>query len=310
MSKMMFLFPSHNVAYYQMGMTLYDNYIEVKDLFSVANHEYSCQFEDIIFIAKNYDQCGFELKIPAVFLTSVAFHCVLKNTFQIEPDYYFGNGVGKLAAMVCAKAIQFEDAIHYLHLVTNYLAKNAIKDETEITDAQRKYFVELFEFVPVQSEEAKKKLIQNTDDIAWNAIDFFVDVGPSREFEEIGKRNKPQARILYLDLEGDGYFPLSIFQSRKLQNYNYLLDKMLGVAVSGQNKNYDENSYKNDVLKPYECLKNLCEKYHGTQNTPSNDDIKQALGYLILIMENKGMDRVEIADRLNRLESETLICLE
>jgi len=310
MSKMMFLFPSHNVAYYQMGMTLYDNYNEVKDLFYVANLEYSCEFEDIIFIAKNYDQCGFDLELPAVFLTSVAFHCVLKNTFQIDPDYYFGNGVGKLAALVCAKVIEFKDAIHYLHLVTNYLSKNAINDETQITEAQRKYFVELFEFVPIQREEARRKLIQQSDDIPWGEIGFFVDVGPSCEFEEIVKRNKPQARILYLDLEGDGYFPLSIFQSRKLQNYNYLLDKMLGVAVSGQNKNYDENSYKNDVLKPYESLKALCEKYHGTQDTPSNDDIKQALEYLTLIMKNKGMDSMEIADRLNRLESETLISLQ
>ena len=310
MNKIMFLFPSHNVAYDQMGMALYDNYSEVKDLFLAANQEYSCKFEDIIFFTENCDQSMLELKIPAVFLTSVAFHRVLENVFQIEPDYYFGNGVGKLAALVCAKVIEFEDAIHYLHLVTNYIAKQGIKDETQITDAQRKYFVELFEFVPVRTEEAKKKVIQQLEDIAWDDIDFFVDVGPSRECGGMVKKSKPQARILYLDLEGDAYFPLSIFQARKLQNYNFLLDKMLGAAVSGKNKNYDEQSYKNGVLKPYESLKALCEKYHGTQTAPSKDEIKQAAGYLTSIMENKGMDPVEIAERLNRLESETLICLQ
>lgn len=54
----------------------------------------------------------------------------------------------------------------------------------------------------------------------------------------------------------------------------------------------------------------MCEQYHGTQNVPSQDEITQALKYLTMIMENKGMDRVEITERLNRLESETLIHLQ
>lgn len=310
MEKIAFLFPSHNVAYYQMGKTLYDNYSEVRDIFTIVNQEFDCKFEDIIFSSKMSKLNRYELKIMAVFLTSVTFHSVLKNTFQIEPDYYIGIGVGQLAALVCADAIQIADAVHYISQVTGYLADRKITEDSQVTDLQKRELVEMFQTVPVQNMESKEKVLNSLEDVPWEEIEFFVDLGPTRSGGDLVKKYKKQVKICYLDYEGDGYFPLSIFQTRKLKNYRFLLEKMLATAVCGQNTNYDEQSYATGVLEPYKKLKALCEQYHGTQNIPSQDEIAQALKYLTMIMENKGMDRVEITERLNRLESETLIHLQ
>lgn len=310
MERIAYLFPSHNVAYYQMGKTLYDNYSEARDIFSIVNQQFDCRFEDVIFSSKMSKLNRYELKIMAVFLTSVTFHSVLKKTFQIDPDYYIGIGVGQLAALVCADAIQIADAVNYLRQATEYLADRKITEDSQVTDEQKRELGKMFQTVPVKNIELKKNVLNSLGDVPWEEIEFFVDIGPTRSGGDLVKKYKKQGKICYLDWEGDGYFPLSIFQTRKLKNYRYLLEKMLATAVCGKNSNFDEQSYTTGVLEPYKKLKTLCEQYHGTYNTPSQDEIAQALKYLTMIMQNKGMDRVEITERLNRLESETLIHLQ
>lgn len=195
MEKIAFLFPSHNVAYYQMGKTLYDNYSEVRDFFTIVNQEFDCKFEDIIFSSKMSKLNRYELKIMAVFLTSVTFHSVLKNTFQIEPDYYIGIGVGQLAALVCADAIQIMDAVHYISQVTGYLADRKITEDSQVTDVQKRELVAMFQTVPVQNMELKEKVLNSLEDVPWEEIEFFVDLGPARSGGDLVKKYKKQVKI-------------------------------------------------------------------------------------------------------------------
>ena len=196
MEKIAFLFPSHNVAYYQMGKTLYDNYSEVRDFFTIVNQEFDCKFEDIIFSSKMSKLNRYELKIMAVFLTSVTFHSVLKNTFQIEPDYYIGIGVGQLAALVCADAIQIMDAVHYISQVTGYLADRKITEDSQVTDVQKRELVAMFQTVPVQNMELKEKVLNSLEDVPWEEIEFFVDLGPARSGGDLGKNIKNRLKYV------------------------------------------------------------------------------------------------------------------
>ena len=309
MEKIAVLFPSQKAAYHQMGKTLYDNYSGVKKLFLIANQEFNCRFEDYIFENEKNELSRWELRVAAVFLTSVAFYNTLINTYNFMPNYYIGDGVGKLTALACAGVIEFEDAIRYLSQATSFLKENKIADEKQMSEIQKQKLVEQFKSVPIRVKEAQQNVIEETTCIPWSDIDYFIDVGPSREAGKNIKEHSEQHKICYLDFLGDGYYSLAIFQSKKLFNQRYLLRKMLAVAITGENENFNEKEYSTGVLESYSKIKTMCEKYSGIQSIPSHEEILEAKDYLIKIMKTKGMDQLEVTERLKQLEAETLCSL-
>lgn len=309
MEKIAVLFPSQSADYHQMGKSIYDNYNEVKELFAIANRQWNCQFEDYIFRTQKNESEWNEFRIPSVFLTSIAFYNTFIHTYQMEPDYFIGDGVGRLTALTCAGVITFEDAIHYLYQVNSFLKENEIINEEQLVLPQQQELMEQFIAIPIHSEQKRKKVIEHEERIPWEEINHFIDIGPSREAGNKIKKYSEQQRVCYLDYPGDGYYPLAIFQTKKLFNRQYLIGKMLAVAVSVENINFNDEEYREGVSVPYNKIKAMYDKYHGVQSAPSNQEISEATSYLIQIMKTKGTVQEEIIDRLKQLESEILIML-
>ena len=55
---------------------------------------------------------------PAILTTSYSIFRVLKDEFKINMDtfkYFAGHSLGEYSALVCADALNFEDALYLLH---------------------------------------------------------------------------------------------------------------------------------------------------------------------------------------------------
>lgn len=106
-----FVFPGQGSQYTGMGKELADNFAVARDTFSEASDALGMDVARLCFAGSEE-----ELKLtantqPAIVTTSVAALRVLLSETALMADYAAGHSLGEYAALVCAGALSFADAV-------------------------------------------------------------------------------------------------------------------------------------------------------------------------------------------------------
>lgn len=149
--------------------------------------------------------------------------------------------------------------------------------------------------------------IKSMNYLADNDVEVVLEMGPGRILNKMTQSISEKYIVSSLDDPKDNQFSLNVFQSKKLFNRNYLIERMLGVAVSVKNNNYDEESYKEGVVKPYNKIRKISDELDDTGKTATTEDVESCAELLKGILVCKMVKEEEIITRLAQLKKETLI---
>ena len=112
------LFPGQGSQVVGMGSEFFKNFPSVKKIFNQADEKLKFPIskmilegpEDQLQLTKNTQ--------PAILTVSHSIFSVLKNEFNLNYKsfkFFAGHSLGEYSALVCAQAIDFEDALYLLH---------------------------------------------------------------------------------------------------------------------------------------------------------------------------------------------------
>ena len=106
--------------------------------------------------------------------------------------------------------------------------------------------------------------IESMNYLADNDVDVILEMGPGRILNKMTQSLSDKYLVSSLDNPKDDQFSLNIFNSKKLFNRNYLIERMMGVAVSEKNNNFDEKAYEEGVVKPYNKIRSLSDELEAS----------------------------------------------
>jgi [acyl-carrier-protein] S-malonyltransferase len=131
-------------------------------------------------------------------------------------------------------------------------------------------------------------------------IDLYLEVGPGVVLKKLTQMILPKAQVFSLDQQEDAA-PLQRqleIDIRNLAQRPAFLGKCLAVAVATRNQNFDEHSYREGVVLPYQRLRELHEQLESAQATPDLSQMQQGLSWLRQIMISKQVPQQEQQQRL------------
>ncbi len=110
--KKAFVFPGQGCQKAGMGLDLYQNIPASKEIFDTADRVLGFSISNICFEGPEDKLKSTEIAQPAILTTSIAILAAMNSM----PDIAAGHSLGEYCALVCAKAISFEDAVKLVHL--------------------------------------------------------------------------------------------------------------------------------------------------------------------------------------------------
>ncbi len=177
----------------------------------------------------------------------------------------------------------------------------------------------------VNPEEIKNGLVlQMTNSVQWNKtieyIEYYyngctlaLEMGPKSVLTDLLKENTDGFKGVsfgqYKDREN--LFKLLAENTRPDMKDNPQLSKStvvtmcLAMAVSTENRNFDENEYYQGVINNYEQIEIIQNEIEVSGNDPTIDQMKQAIHLLKAIFETKKVPAKEQIERFQRIFSET-----
>jgi [acyl-carrier-protein] S-malonyltransferase len=111
MEKIAFVFPGQGAQSIGMGKAIYDKYRIVKQTFEETNDILGYDLSKICFEGSMSKLNSFENLFPALLTLSIAYYRVYMKEIGIKPVFCAGHSLGEYAALTCAGAINFADAV-------------------------------------------------------------------------------------------------------------------------------------------------------------------------------------------------------
>lgn len=115
------LFPGQGAQYVGMGKKLYNDFSIARDVFEEANDVLKFNITKLCFEGSLGELSKTENTQPALLTVAVAASRVLLNESGIVPKYLVGHSLGEISALVCAEAINFNDAIKIVRARGRYM---------------------------------------------------------------------------------------------------------------------------------------------------------------------------------------------
>ncbi|OFI06621.1 malonyl CoA-acyl carrier protein transacylase [Clostridium acetireducens DSM 10703] len=110
MTKFGFLFSGQGAQYIGMGKDLADNFKCCKEVFQSADEALNFSISNICFNGSKELLDKTENTQPAILTTSIAALKAIE-VYDIKPSIVAGLSLGEYSALVCSKALEFEDAV-------------------------------------------------------------------------------------------------------------------------------------------------------------------------------------------------------
>jgi len=151
------------------------------------------------------------------------------------------------------------------------------------------------------------KWIDSMNYLADNDVDVIIEMGPGRVLNKMTQSISDKYFVTSLDDPKDDQFSFDLFKSKKLFNRNYLIERMLGVAVSEKNNNSDVKAYEEGVVKRYAQIRSLSDELEATGRNATAEDVGKCAGLLRDILTCKQVKEDVIAARFDQLTKETLV---
>lgn len=110
-----FVFPGQGAQKVGMGYLLFDAYLEAQELFERANDALGYSLSELCFYGPGSELTLTQNAQPAILTVSVAMLRAIEANSDIRPDVVAGHSLGEYTALVCAGALEFEDAVRLVH---------------------------------------------------------------------------------------------------------------------------------------------------------------------------------------------------
>lgn len=107
--KKAYVFPGQGAQFVGMGLPLYENNPQAKELFHTADKVLGFSLSEEMFRGTDEGLKQTRVTQPAVFVHSVAVAASLGESFK--PDMVAGHSLGEFSALVACKALSFEDGL-------------------------------------------------------------------------------------------------------------------------------------------------------------------------------------------------------
>lgn len=175
-------------------------------------------------------------------------------------------------------------------------------------------------FPCTKPEELVKNLVlQMTHTVQWKPImDFMesqgvelvIESGPQslltnlvkaegRKLEVVSFNQKEDRRILTELIEGNGSTNQKDGTGAKVKFKATVITKCLVEAVSTRNRNWNNDEYGNGVIQPYEKIQKIQDELEEKGESPSVEQMMEALKMLKSIFDTK---KVPVDEQIRRLE--------
>ena len=120
-----YIFPGQGAQYVGMGKDIYEKFPGTRWLFQKAEDLLGFDLKRVCFEGPVEELVQTENSQPAILLVSIASKLALESVLQdrthFQPKALAGLSLGEYSALVCAKAISFEDAIKIVRLRGEYM---------------------------------------------------------------------------------------------------------------------------------------------------------------------------------------------
>lgn len=121
MKNLAFVFPGQGSQAVGMIDDLYAAYPQIQHQFARASDVLDLDLFEMVTSDPHNQLNLTEFTQPALLTTSVAIWNLWKEKSQIRPTYMAGHSLGEYSALVCAKALDFEDAVMLTHKRGQYM---------------------------------------------------------------------------------------------------------------------------------------------------------------------------------------------
>jgi len=136
-------------------------------------------------------------------------------------------------------------------------------------------------------------LVANTQD-----VECLIEIGPQSILSNLARYNGISLPIYSISQKTEyAKLMLNVNNVMKKPFKPTVVTKCLGAAVSTPNKNWDNQQYQENVVKPFERIRALQQSLENNMEDPTVEDMKQALQMLYGVFRTKGTPENEQANK-------------
>ncbi|WP_310551834.1 ACP S-malonyltransferase [Paenibacillus glufosinatiresistens] len=139
-------------------------------------------------------------------------------------------------------------------------------------------------------------------------VGLALELGPKQVLKKMMLKHSPQVTALSLDLKTDWSILEKYLASQEKAvqaGKPSFLGKCLAIAVSTQNRNWNQEEYQKGVVEPYNRIKWLQEQIESGARELTADDMKAGIDMLRSVFATKGVPSAEQNGRFQQLMDQT-----